>query len=73
MARRIQVMLSASEYRRTQHLAQVQGISVSEWIRQTVGMALGTQTQRSPAEKLKAIRAAVRHAFPTGDIEDMLR
>jgi hypothetical protein len=31
-----------------------------------------SSTDRDPARKLAAIRAAARHSFPTADIEQML-
>ena len=64
------------EYRR---LATRDGLTLSEWVRQTLRLAAregtpGTVDRPDSIErKLAAIRAAARHDFPTADIDQMLR
>ena len=72
MSKRLQVILADDELREIQRLARQQRTTVAEWVRR----ALRAMRQRQPSEsgekKIQAIRAAVRHAFPTADIQVML-
>ena len=47
-------------------------MTVAEWVRQTLRAARRHEPVGDAARKLSAIRAAARHAFPTGDMADML-
>lgn len=73
MSKRLQVVLDDGEYRELQRIARSRSLTLSEWARQTLRDA----TRRAPTgqaeKKLAAVRAAVRHAFPTADIDQMLR
>ena len=57
-------------YRR---LAERDGLTLSEWVRQKLRRAERNETSGSVDRKLAAIRAAARHGFPTADIDQMLR
>ena len=73
MSKRLQVVLDDADMRQLQRLARSRRTTVSEWVRQAIREA----TRRAPAgkreAKLQAVREAVKHGFPTGDIQDVLR
>jgi len=72
MSKRLQVLLEEREFREIRRIAQGQHMTVAEWVRQ----ALRTASRRAPlgdaGKKLEVVRAATRHAFPTGEIGQML-
>jgi len=72
MAKRLQVILQDSEYREIQRAARVRQMSIAEWVRQSLARARRQEPQGDVEKKLAAIRAAVKHEFPTGDIETIL-
>jgi hypothetical protein len=72
MAKRLQVILQDPEYREIRRMASAQGMSIAEWVRGALAMARRREPSRGVEKKLAAVRAAVRHEFPTADIETML-
>lgn len=72
MSKRLQVLLDDAELRDIRRLARARRMTVAEWVRQ----ALRAARRRDPAtgveRKIESIRAAARHAFPVGDIEQIL-
>jgi hypothetical protein len=72
MAKRLQVILQDPEYREVQRAARARQMSIAEWVRQALAHARRREPQGDVEKKLAAIRAAVKHEFPTGDIETML-
>lgn len=64
--------MEAAELRDIQRAARRQRMTVSEWVRGALRNARRTEPQARSAPKLEAIRAASAHAFPAGDIEQML-
>jgi len=72
MAKRLQVILQDPEYREIQRAARSRRMSIAEWVRQALAHARRREPQGDVEKKLAAIRAAVKHEFPTGDIETML-
>jgi hypothetical protein len=72
MTKRLQVLLDEAELRELRRVARAQHMTVAEWVRQ----ALRTARRRVPSgdsgRKLAAIKVASRHAFPTGDIAEIL-
>jgi hypothetical protein len=72
MSKRLQVLLEESEMREIRKLARKNGLTVAEWVRQVLRAARRGQSQIDPARKLEATRKAVRHSFPTGDIDQIL-
>jgi hypothetical protein len=72
MAKRLQVILQDAEYREVQRAARSRQMSIAEWVRQALAHARRQEPQGGVEKKLAAIRAAVKHEFPTGDIETML-
>jgi hypothetical protein len=68
----MQILVEETEYRRIQRLARRRGMTLAEWVRQALRAACREGPLRDPDKKLAAIRSAVRHQFPTADIERML-
>ena len=72
MSTRLQVVLDEEELEEIRKAARRQGLNVSEWVRQTLRQARRTTSSGSIDRKLAAVRAAARHEFPTGDIDEVL-
>lgn len=72
MAKRLQVILQDPEYREVQRAARSRHMSIAEWVRQALTQARRSEPQGDMDKKLAVIRAAVKHEFPTGDIDTML-
>ncbi len=72
MSKRLQVLLEESEFDDLREAARRQGVPVSEWVRR----ALREERRREPRgdidSKLRAVRDAARHEFPTAEIDQML-
>jgi hypothetical protein len=72
MRQSFQVRLEDSEIEEIREIARRRHMSVDEWIQRTLQEARRFQAPRSTEEKLRAVRAAVKHEFPAGDIDQML-
>jgi hypothetical protein len=72
MSKRLQVLLDADEWEQLQAIARRRRTTVSEWVRRTLREAREREPAGDLDTKLRAIRAAARHEFPTADIEQML-
>jgi len=73
MKKRLQVTLADKEMREIQRTAQRQHMTVAEWVRQTLRAARHQVSITATKKKLRVIRCAAQHAFPTGDIDQLLR
>lgn len=58
--------------RAIQGIAKRHHTTVAEWVRQTLRAARRQEPRLDAERKLKVVRVAVRHKFPSGDIEQML-
>jgi hypothetical protein len=47
-------------------------MSLAEWVRQALDVARRREPKNNVSEKLQTVRMAVRHEFPTGNIDEML-
>jgi hypothetical protein len=72
VAKRLQVLLNDTEYREMQKIARARRMSIAEWVRQALALARRREPVTDVGKKLEAVRAAVRHNFPTADIDQML-
>ena len=72
MSKRLQVLLDEDELREIQRIARTRRMTVAEWVRQALRSAGQSEPLREASKKLEAVRAAARHSFPTGDIDQML-
>ena len=74
MSKRLQVLLPDQEMADIQLLAQLDHVTVGEWVRRTLREARRRQSVKDPAVKLEAIRRAVEcNNVPEVDIDQMLR
>lgn len=72
MSKRLQVILRDPEYREIQRIARSRRMSIAQWVRQALEIARRRESTSDPSKKLQAVRVAVRHEFPTVDIDEML-
>jgi hypothetical protein len=72
MSKRLQVILDDEEMREIQRLADLEKTSVAEWVRRALRAARLRQPNESTETKIQCVRAAVKHAFPVSDMDDML-
>lgn len=72
MAKRLQVILHDLEYREIQRVARSRHMTIAEWVRQALALACRREPSSDAGKKLAAVRAAVRHEFPSGDIDSLL-
>ncbi len=71
MAKRLQVIIQDPDYREIQRIARSRRLTIAEWVRQALDFARRQEPGESIGRKLEAVRAAVKHSFPTADIEQM--
>lgn len=72
MSKRLQVILQDPEYREVQRAARLRHMSIAQWVRQALLLARGQEPSSTIAQKLDAIRCAVRYSYPAGNVDDML-
>jgi hypothetical protein len=72
MSKRLQVLLPDQEMLEIERLARRERLSVGEWVRRTLREARQRKPVQDADSKLKAVRCAVQHSFPTADIEQMV-
>ncbi len=72
MSKRLQVILSDEEYEELKLVSSSEGVTVSEWVRGALRKMRRSRSLLEAEGKLEAVRAAVRHEYPSGDIETML-
>ena len=72
MSIRLQVVMDQDELEATRTAAREKGMTVSEFVRETLREARRKVAGGDTERKLTAIRAADRYAYPTADIDQML-
>jgi len=72
MSKRLQVLLDEPELREIKQIARRNRLTVAEWVRQALRTARRQEPLGDGRKKLAVVRAGARHAFPTGEIEQML-
>lgn len=72
MSKRLQVILDDSEMKEIRTIARRKRMTVAEWVRTALRAAKSEEPGADPHRKLKVLRAATAHSFPTADIEEML-
>lgn len=72
MSRRLQVLLDPDEWEELREIARRHRTTVSEWVRRTLREAREREPRGDLDMKLRSVRAAARHEFPTADVEQML-
>jgi len=66
-------LLQDKELAEIQQSARRQHMTTAEWVRQALRAARRSKSGMATRRKLDAVRAASRHAFPSPDIEQMLK
>ncbi len=72
MSKRLQVLIPDAEMEELQLLARREHLALGEWVRRTLREARLQRPVQEPQAKLRAVRKAAEHRFPTGDIAQML-
>jgi hypothetical protein len=72
MIKRLQAILNEEKMRAIKGIAKRHQTTIAEWFRQTLRAARRQEPRLDSERKLKVLRAAVRHKFPSADIEQML-
>ena len=72
MTRRLQVLLDDDELAEIQELARRRHQTTAAWVREALRLARGSTAYPDAGPKLRAIREAVAHAYPAGEIDEML-
>ena len=67
------MLLDEAELRDIRQSARRRRMTVAEWVRQALRAARRSEPRSDPGKKLQVVRAAAEHAFPTADIDKMLR
>jgi hypothetical protein len=72
MSKRLQVVLQDEEIARYERVAEALGLTLSEWVRQSLRTAERQVSTTNVEVKLAAIRRAASYRFPAPDIDTML-
>jgi len=72
MSKRLQVLLNEAELREIQRAARARKLTVAEWVRRTLRTASSNEPSGDIRKKLQVVRAAVKHSYPTSDIDQMI-
>ena len=72
MSKRLEVLLDESELKEIQRIARSQNMTVAEWVRQAIRTVRRTEPSGDVKKKLEVVRAAAKHSYPVGDIDQML-
>ena len=73
MSKRLQVILDDEELEEIKRVARRHRMTVSEWVRQALREGRRSEPRTDGERKLIVVREAAEHAYPSGDIEEMLR
>jgi hypothetical protein len=72
MSKRLQVLFDEAELRDLRETARREEVPLSEWVRRALRETRRSEPGGGIDKKLRAVRAAARHDFPTADIDEML-
>jgi hypothetical protein len=72
MSKRLQVLVEDSELAAIRRAAHRQRLTTAAWVRQALREARRADAPAREKAKLAVVRAAARHAFPTGEIDQVL-
>jgi hypothetical protein len=73
MSIRLQVVMEEAELRELKAAARRRGMTVSEWVREAIRAMRRQEPTGDRNRKLMTVREASRNAYPSGDIDEMLR
>lgn len=72
MSKRLQVVLADDEFADFLQAAKRERLTLSGWVRRTLREARKESPSDNMESRLEAVRGAMRHSFPTGDVDQML-
>ena len=72
MTKRLQVLLDDDELADIRELARRRHQTTAAWVRDALRTARDSSYGADSGRKLRAVREAAEHAYPTGEIEDVL-
>lgn len=72
MSKRLQVIMGDDEFREIELAAAEESTTVSAWVRQALRRSRRATASGDVDAKLAALRAGMRHDFPTADVDSML-
>jgi hypothetical protein len=72
MTKRLQVLFDDDELAEIQRLAKQKRKTTAEWVRDALRAARAREVYPEAEPKLRAVREAASHAYPTGDIGEIL-
>ncbi len=72
MSKRLQVLFNEDELAELQEIARQNHMTLAEWVRQALREARSQRPERTAALKRQAVRRAMEHEFPAGDIDEMI-
>jgi hypothetical protein len=73
MSQSLKVLLEDSEIQEIEEIARRMGMTVDQWARWVLLESRRLHPDPVVDAKLQAVRSAIRHKFPTGDIDQILR
>jgi hypothetical protein len=73
MTQRLQVLLDDAEFEEIRRIAGLHRMTVAAWVREALRAARRDEPTVEPRRKLAVVREAAAHAYPTGDIDEVLR
>lgn len=73
MTKRLQVLLDDEELAVIRRLARQRRQTTAAWVRDALSAARAAAEYPLPEAKLRAVREASAHEFPSGDIDAMLK
>ncbi len=72
MSKRLQVLLDDEELAEIRELARRRHQTTAAWVRDALRVARDTTTYPETGRKLRAVREAAAHAYPAGDVDEIL-
>lgn len=72
MTKRLQVLLDDEELAEIQELARRRHQTTAAWVRDALRTARDTSSYPETGRKLRAVREAATHAYPAGNVDEML-
>lgn len=72
MTKRLQVLLDDEELAVIRRLARQRKQTTAAWVRDALSAARAASEYPLPESKMRAVREASAHEFPSGDIETLL-
>ena len=72
MTKRLQVLLGDDELAEFQALARRRSQTTAAWVRDALRRAADGAAYPETTQRLRAVREAAAHDYPTGDMDEML-